>query len=91
MLTGKSYSSHQQVLGMFNKNFVHTSDFSKTAGKTASDLFYLRQKADYDFIQDIDEELTRKCINDAADFFKEVADYLSKKFPELSMHLHIED
>jgi len=83
-LTGMSYSSHQQVLGMFNKNFVHCRTFSRKAGKTATDLFYLRQKADYDFVQDIDEDLTRKCIEEAADLFAEAAEYLSYYSPELS-------
>ena len=47
-INGDSYSSHQQSIGKFHKNFVHTKIFTKENGSVLSSLFEKRQTADYD-------------------------------------------
>ena len=43
-------SKHQQMIGWFNKNFVHTGIFPKGFSRLIKNAFDLRSKVDYDVV-----------------------------------------
>jgi len=53
---GMTYSSHHQVLGAFNRDFVNTGLFSPNAHKNLERLFLDRQIGDYYIDQTIDRK-----------------------------------
>ncbi len=73
---GLHYSSHSQVIGNFNKEFVKTETFPKTFTKIVQRLFEERQIGDYD----IESEITRKeadqNLKDASKIIKAIKKYL---------------
>lgn len=61
---GQAYSSHAQVLGSFNKMFVHSGTFPKEFTTLLTRLFEDRQTGDYDVLPGLTEMEARQ---DAAD------------------------
>lgn len=55
-------SKHSQLLGWFNKNFIHTKIFEINTGKTANKVFDQRTKADYDDFVEFTKERLIKCM-----------------------------
>ncbi|MCU0348967.1 MAG: HEPN domain-containing protein [Saprospiraceae bacterium] len=47
ILKGFETSKHQQMIGWFNKQFVHTGIFPKQFGRMAKDAFEVRMDSDY--------------------------------------------
>ena len=62
---GLTFSSHAQVIGAFNKEFVKTAVFSADTTRKLQRLFEDRQISDYDCIGKIDEETARADLDDA--------------------------
>lgn len=62
---GQTFSSHAQVIGAFNKEFVKTAVFSADTTRKLQRLFEDRQISDYDCTGKIDEETARADIDDA--------------------------
>jgi uncharacterized protein (UPF0332 family) len=48
LTSGRAYSSHAQVLGAFNKDFVHAGTFPREFTTILARLFEDRQTGDYD-------------------------------------------
>lgn len=61
---GQAYSSHAQVLGSFNKTFVHPGTVPKEFTTFLTRLFEDRQTGDYDVLPGLTETEARQ---DAAD------------------------
>ncbi len=47
LLQGFETSKHQQMIGWFNKQFIHTGIFPKQFGRMAKDAFEARMDSDY--------------------------------------------
>jgi len=47
LLMGFETSKHQQMIGWFNKQFIHTGIFPKQFGRMAKDAFEVRMDSDY--------------------------------------------
>jgi uncharacterized protein (UPF0332 family) len=62
---GMTFSSHAQVIGAFNKEFVKTAVFSADTTRKLQRLFEDRQISDYDCTGKIDEETAREDLDDA--------------------------
>ena len=62
---GLTFSSHAQVIGAFNKEFVKTAVFSADTTRKLQRLFEDRQISDYDCTGRIDEETARADLDDA--------------------------
>lgn len=62
---GETYSSHAQVLGRFNKEFVHSGVFPREFTVILTRLFEDRQSGDYDFIAGVTETEARQDVADA--------------------------
>lgn len=73
---GFSYSSHSQVIGGFNKEFVKNGIFESQITKKIQTLFEDRQSGDYDFSLVIDKEDANKNIEYAKEILDSVKKYL---------------
>lgn len=62
---GESYSSHAQVIGAFNKGFVHPGIFPKEFTTLLTRMFEDRQSGDYDFMPGLTEAEARQDVEDA--------------------------
>lgn len=60
---GITYSSHAQVVGEFNRNFVKTGEFSADTTRKLQRLFEDRQTADYDIVISFDEANARQALD----------------------------
>ncbi len=61
----EAYSTHAQVLGRFNKEFVHSGIFPKEFTTLLTRLFEDRQSGDYDFLPGLTESESRQDVADA--------------------------
>ena len=71
-----SYSSHSQVIGQFNKQYVKPGAFSKECTLILTRLFEDRQSADYDVIGALGKDDAQQDVADAAKLISMVRDYL---------------
>jgi len=70
-------SSHGQVLGFFNKHYVHTGEINSYPSQVAYDLFEKRNTLEYDPRELIGEEgsaigieMSAKAVNEIISYFK---------------------
>lgn len=75
---GLHYSTHSQVIGNFNKEFVKTKIFPKSYTKIIQRLFEERQTGDYDFESKITKNEAEQNCNDASKIINAVKNYLNK-------------
>lgn len=73
---GMTFSSHAQVIGAFNKEFVKTAVFSADTTRKLQRLFEDRQISDYDCAGKIDKETARADFDDALALVNVCRDYL---------------
>lgn len=69
-----STSKHAQLIGWFNKAFVHTGKVDNTYGKLIYKIFENREKSDYDFLFSMTREQVESSLNE----IKELIDTLKK-------------
>jgi uncharacterized protein (UPF0332 family) len=71
------FKSHAQLLGYFNKNYIHTGKFDITYSKIISKANSLRTSSDYnDFFRATREE-SEEVVESAHEFLVAVTQYLS--------------
>lgn len=75
---GESYSSHSQVIGMFNKRFVHAGQFPREFTAILTRLFEDRQSGDYDVTVELSEAEAREDVADVETIVAAVALFLEK-------------
>jgi uncharacterized protein (UPF0332 family) len=73
---GLSFSTHSQVIGAFNREFVKTGTFPSSFTKMIKLMFNERQLGDYDFDSWINEETARESIGNADSIIAEIERYL---------------
>lgn len=61
-------SKHAQIIGWFNKNFVHTGIFPLKYGKIIQDAFEQRNEADYGQFNEFNIEEVRERYAEMIDF-----------------------
>lgn len=73
----KAYKQHAQVIGNFNKDFVHTGIFPKEISRKISRAQEVRHASDYDdfFIVSVDD--AKEQLETAHEIVKLVENYLS--------------
>ncbi len=74
---GETYSRHGQVLGAFNRAFVHTELFPKEFTALLTRLFENRQSGDYDVLPGVTEAEARQDVADAQRIIEAVRRFLS--------------
>ncbi len=77
---GLHFSSHAQVIGAFNKEFVHTGLLPVTFTRQLQNLFEERQTGDYDFEEQIDASDCGQDLADAEMIVNECENYLKSLF-----------
>lgn len=81
----KSFKQHSQVIGAFNKDFVHTGIFPKEISKKINKAQEVRHASDYDDFYIIRVEEVREQISAAEDVVAMVEKYLQEKTSERFM------
>ncbi len=73
------FKKHKDVIGYFNKNYIHTEIFPKAMGAKISDASRTREDSDYDdeFVAEV--EKTLKQIETAEELLKLVEGYIDNK------------
>jgi uncharacterized protein (UPF0332 family) len=74
---GETSSRHGQVLGAFNKAFVHTELFPKEFTALLTRLFENRQSGDYDVLLGVTEAEARQDVADAQRIIEAICRFLS--------------
>lgn len=74
---GETYSSHTQVLGRFNKAFVHQGLFPREFTILLTRLYENRQAGDYEAMLSVTEEDARLDVADAQRIVEAVRQFLS--------------
>lgn len=74
---GETYSSHAQVLGTFNKEFVRSGIFPKEFTTLLTRLFEDRQSGDYDIMPGLTETEARQDVADAQQIVEAVHHFLA--------------
>ena len=73
----ESYSHHAQVLGAFNREFVHTGLFPREFTLMLTRLFENRQSGDYGVIPGVTEIEARQDVVDAQRIVETVRQFLN--------------
>ena len=71
----KAYKQHGQVLGNFNKDFVHTGIFPKDMARKISRAQEVRHASDYDDFYVLSIKETREQIDTARELIRMVEEY----------------
>ena len=73
-----AFKKHKDMIGYFNKNYVHTDRFPREIGRNISKAAKIRHASDYDEFYIASKEETEKQIRTA----KELADLVDKFISE---------
>ena len=74
---GETYSRHGQVLGAFNRAFVHTRVFPRELTALLTRLFENRQSGDYGVLPGVTEVEARQDVADAQRLVEAIRRFLS--------------
>ena len=72
----KAYKQHSQVIGNFNKDFVHTGIFSKEISRKISRAQEVRHASDYDDFYIVSADDTKEQLETAREVVDMVEKYL---------------
>jgi uncharacterized protein (UPF0332 family) len=74
-----AFKRHKDVIGYFNKNYIHTDIFPKDIGRKISNMEIIRHKSDYDTFYIAGKEESIEQVEAAADIIDLVGKYLEEK------------
>jgi uncharacterized protein (UPF0332 family) len=80
LLEDRAFSSHKQIIGMFNKEFVHTSTFPEQIARDLEHLFESRQTGDYDYHIAFDESDARTGIHKLERILNAIRNHVLERF-----------
>jgi uncharacterized protein (UPF0332 family) len=69
-------SKHTQLIGWFNKNFVHEGIIERKYGKILNKAFNRRTRSDYDIYVEFDEAAVREMFEEMQDFISTMKRHL---------------
>ena len=72
-------SKHQQLIGWFNKNFIHTGKIDEKFGVMLRDAFKERQKGDYEIFVQFTKEEVDEMFADMKIFVAEIENHLENE------------
>jgi hypothetical protein len=76
-------SGHKETITAFNNDYVKTGLFPIEFGRIMSNLYKVRQTADYDHFENVDKETCQRCVEDANLFLDTTRTYVEKIHPGL--------
>ena len=65
-------SKHTQLIGWFNKNFIHKKKIDSKYGKIINKAFNRRTKGDYDTFIEFEEETVKEMFDEMKDFISAI-------------------
>ncbi len=71
-------SKHAQIIGWFNKNFIHEERLDQRFGKIINKAFNKRTKSDYDTFVEIDKETILEMFTEMKEFISEIKNFLKR-------------
>lgn len=71
-------SKHTQLIGWFNKNFIHEGLINSKFGKIINKAFNRRTKGDYDTFIEFEEEIVREMFVEMKEFISEIKSFINK-------------
>ncbi|MBK1646816.1 DNA-binding protein [Thiocapsa imhoffii] len=78
LAAGNTFSSHAQLIGRFNKDYVRTGIFVPSLTRILTRLFEDRQLGDYEPISTVTSEQAQQDIADAHEIIKAVRTHISQ-------------
>lgn len=72
-------SKHAQLIGWFNKKFIHNNQFESKFGKIINKAFNRRTKSDYDSYVEFEKEIVEEMFLEMKEFIFEIKQYLKDK------------
>jgi len=72
-------SKHQQLIGWFNRNFIHKGLIDSSYGKIINKASNRRTKGDYDSFVEFDKGIILEMFEEMKDFISEIENFLNKK------------
>lgn len=72
-------SKHTQLIGWFNKNFIHEGIIEERFGKIINKAFNRRTKSDYDTFVEYDKETVDEMFSEMKEFIEEIKRFLNKQ------------
>ena len=69
-------SKHPQLIGWFNKNFIHDKKIEPEYGKMINKAYNRRTKGDYDVYIDFDKDIVIEMFDEMKDFICRIKKYL---------------
>jgi len=73
---GFETSKHPQLIGWFNKNFIHGKEIEPEYGKMINKAYNRRTKGDYDVYVDFDKDTVIEMFDEMKDFISRIKKYL---------------
>ncbi len=70
-------SKHSQLIGWFNKNFIHLGLIDSKFGKIVNKAFNRRTKGDYDTFVEFEEEIIDEMFVEMKEFISEIKSFIS--------------
>jgi len=83
-LQGTTFSTHKQILGQFNKVFVHSGAFPNEVARKLEALFDARQSGDYDHHVTFDQDEANEGLASLDFILATIQTYIADKY---SIHL----
>ncbi|MCX6273360.1 MAG: HEPN domain-containing protein [Bacteroidetes bacterium] len=72
-------SKHNQLLGWFNKNFIHEKLIDQRFGKIINKAHNRRTKSDYDSYIEFDKGIVLEMFEEMKDFINEIEAFINEK------------
>jgi uncharacterized protein (UPF0332 family) len=72
-------SKHNQLLGWFNKNFIHNGLIDPKFGKMINKASIRRTKGDYESYTEFNKEVILETFDEMQEFISEIEKFLAKK------------
>lgn len=69
---------HQQLIGWFNKEFIHTKKIDRRYGQTVKIAFNNRIKGDYETSISFEKSEIEKLLNEMKEFIQMIANFIKK-------------
>ncbi|PRZ00656.1 HEPN domain-containing protein [Marinilabilia salmonicolor] len=69
-------SKHAQLIGWFNKNFIHPEKIEPEYGKMINKAFNRRTKGDYDVYVDFDKDVVSEMFDEMKSFIARIKKHL---------------
>jgi uncharacterized protein (UPF0332 family) len=72
-------SKHHQLIGWFNRNFIHEGLIEQKYGKIINKALNRRTQGDYDSFVDFEKEIVIEMLEEMKEFIAKIEEFISEK------------